>query len=273
MSAVDRGHALVTGASQGLGAALALELAGHGFGVVLTARNGEKLRQVAEQAAGRNGGRAHVIECDLARPGAAVQLAERVLGLGQPLSCLVNNAGYGLWGLFQELDLEEQLQMMRLNMEVPVALTHALLPALKQAGRGYILNVSSMTAYTAMPAFAVYAASKAFVLRWSRGLRGELAGSAVGVTAVCPGSILTGFTARAGMQAMDDLARKFGTGPGPVARTAVKAMLKGKSEIVPGLLNRVTVMLQRQVPDSLNEQVVGDLYMKRLAAKDATPNG
>ncbi len=270
---MDRGHALVTGASQGLGAALALELAGHGFGVVLTARNGEALRKVADQAAARNGGRAQVIECDLVQPGAAVQLAGRVLELGLPLSCLVNNAGHGLWGLFQELDLAEQLQMMRLNMEVPVALTHALLPAIRQAKRGYILNVSSMTAYTAMPSFAVYAASKAFVLRWSRGLRDELAGSPVRVTAVCPGSILTGFTARAGMQAMDDLVRKFGTGPAPVARTAVKAMLKGKAEVVPGLLNRVTVALQRQVPDSLNERVAGDIYLKRLAVKNATPNG
>jgi len=260
----DRGYALITGASQGLGAALATELAGHGFGVLLVARSAQALQEVARQAGALNGGRAHVLTADLFAPGAVEQVADRVHGLNVPLTCVVNNAGQGLWGRFDGLGLGDQLRMMHLNMDVPVELTHRLLPLLKGAKRAYVLNISSMTAYTALATMAVYGGSKAFLLRWSRALRAELAGTGVSVTAVCPGSIITGFTARAGMQAMDDLARKFGSGPGPVAASAVKAMLKGKAEVVPGLLNRITAKAQGWLPDSLNEKVANGIYLKRL---------
>ena len=170
--------------------------------------------------------------------------------------------------MFGELVLEDQQRMMRLNMDVPVDLTHRLLPVLTDSRKAYILNISSMTAYTAMATFAVYAASKAFVLRWSRSLRLWLKGGPVSVTAVCPGSILTGFTQRARMQAMDDLAAKFGTGPEPVAKAAVQAMLKGKAEVVPGLLNTITAQLQRLMPGSLNERVASGIYLKRLPRRN-----
>jgi short-subunit dehydrogenase len=264
MKNIDRGYALVTGASQGLGAALALELARNGFGVLLVARNVAALGEVAGQAAALNNGRALLFQADLFEPEAPARVAAWALSLDVPLTCLVNNAGQGLWGLFASLTLEEQLLMMRLNMTVPVELAHRLLPALREARRSYILNVSSMTALTAMATFAVYAASKAFVLRWSRSLRLELKHGPVRVTAVCPGSILTGFTERARMQAMDDLARKFGTGPEPVAKAAVRAMLRGQAEVVPGLLNLITARLQGLMPASLNERVASGIYLKRL---------
>jgi short-subunit dehydrogenase len=260
----DRGYALVTGASQGLGAALAVELARHGFGVLLAARHAEALRTVANEAGKLNGDRTRVLAIDLLEPGAAERLAAWAMGQGVPLTCLVNNAGQGLWGLFANLSLEDQQRMARLNMDVPMELAHRLLPALRRAKRGYILNISSMTAFSALATMAVYAGSKAFVLRWSRSLRLELRGSPVSVTAVCPGSIITGFTARAGMTAMDDLARKFGTGPEPVAKSAVRAMLKGKAQVVPGLLNAITARVQGWMPDRLNEQVASAIYLKRL---------
>lgn len=263
----DRGYALITGASQGFGAALALELARHGFGVLLVARNGNALQEVAAKAGALNQGRAQVFMADLFETRAAEEIAAWALSLGVPLTCLVNNAGQGLWGLFDRLPLVDQQRMMHLNMAVPVELTHRLLPVLKRAERAYVLNISSMTAYSAMATFAVYAASKAFILRWSRSLRFELKHGPVSVTAVCPGSIITGFTDRAGMQAMDDLARKFGTGPEPVAKAAVQAMLKGKAEVVPGLLNRITATVQGWLPDSLNEQLASGIYLKRLPRK------
>lgn len=263
----DRGYALVTGASQGLGAALALELARQGFGVLLVARSSAALEQVARQAAAINNGRAQTLSADLFEPGAPERVATWALASGVPLTCVVNNAGQGLWGLFGDLPLADQLRMMRLNMEVPVELTRRLLPALQGAGRGHILNISSMTAWSAMATFAVYAASKAFVLRWSRSLRLELQPHGIGVTAVCPGSIITGFTARAGMMAMDDLARKFGTGPEPVAKAAVRAMLRGRAQVVPGLLNAITARVQGWLPDSLNERIASGIYLKRLPSK------
>lgn len=263
----DRGYALITGASQGLGAALAMELAQNGFGVLLVARSGKALEQVADQAKTFNGGRAHILVKDLFTPNAAEEIAQWATGLNLPITCLANNAGQGLWGLFAELPLDQQRRMMRLNMDVPVELTYLLLPELQRKKRAYILNISSMVAYSALATFAVYSGSKAFLLRWSRSLRIELAKGPVTVTAVCPGSIITGFTARAGMQVMDDLAKKFGTGPEPVAKAAVKAMLKGKAEVVPGMLNRITATVQGWLPDTVNESIASGIYLKRLPRK------
>ncbi len=267
MPVPDRGYALVTGASQGLGAAIALELARNGFGVLLVARSKLALDAVAAQAAILNQGRAQVFTADLFAPEAAAQIATWAQSLNVPITCLVNNAGQGLWGLFKDLPLEDQQRMMRLNMDVPVDLTYRLLPSLVAARRAYILNISSMTAYSAMATFAVYAASKAFLLRWSRSLRLELKDGPVRVTAICPGSIITGFTERAGMTAMDDLARKFGTGPGHVAQSAVRAMLKGKAESVPGWLNAITAAIQGLLPAGINERIASGIYLKRLPLK------
>lgn len=263
----DRGYALITGASQGLGAAIALELARHGFGVLLVARTEEALRKVAAEAGALNDGHAHTFKADLLATDATDRIVEWVDRSGLPLTCIVNNAGQGLWGLFDQLTLEDQRRMMRLNMDLPVELTHRLLPILKKAKRAYILNISSMTAYTPMATFAVYAASKSFVRVWSRSLRIEQEKGPVSVTAVCPGSIITGFTERAGMMAMDDLARKFGTGPEPVAKAAVRAMFKGKAEVVPGLLNRITATVQGWLPTGVNERLASGIYLKRLPLK------
>ncbi|MBK8341416.1 MAG: SDR family oxidoreductase [Flavobacteriales bacterium] len=260
----DRGLAVVTGAGQGLGAAIALELAHKGFAVLLVARTAAALEAVRARAAALNGGRAHVLAIDLLEPDATNRVEQAIAATGTPLTCLVNNAGHGLYGRFADLPVEQQLHMMRLNMEVPVQLTHAVLPLLRLASRAYLLNISSMTAYGSIATLAAYGGSKAFVLRWSRALGLELKGTGVRVTCACPGSIITGFTERAGMQAMDDLAKKFGTGPEPVAKTCVRAMLKGRAEVVPGFLNRVTAFFQQILPPGPVERVASGIYLKRL---------
>lgn len=267
MTTHDKGYALITGASQGIGAAIALELARHGFGVIVTARSAYALQEVCTQAGAINGGRAHAVVVDLLADDGVDHLVRSVRGLGLPLSCLVNNAGHAHWGLFGDIPMEEHHKLMHLNMSVPVALTHALLPILKRQQRAYILNTCSMAAYHALASMALYAGSKAFLLRWSRSLRIELKGTGITVTALCPGSVITAFTERAGMQAMDDLARKFGTPPEPVAKAAVAAMLRGKAEVVPGLLNKITVALQALVPMSITERTASNIYLKRLRKK------
>lgn len=260
----DRGYALVTGASQGIGAAIALELARQGFGVLVAARSAEALEQVRAEAAQLNGGRAQALVVDMLAPDAMERIQRHITEQRLPLTCLVNNAGQGLYGMFSDLPLADQTRMMRLNMDVPVALTYALLPVLRQQKRAYILNIASMVAYGALATMAVYSGSKAFVWRWSRSLCIELKGTPVTVTVVNPGSVITGFTKRAGMQSMDDLAEKFGTGPEPVAKAAVKAMLGGRAEVVPGLMNAVTAKLQGLLPQSLSEKVASGIYIKRL---------
>lgn len=261
---MDHGYALITGGSQGIGAAIALELARQGFGVVLTARNAGQLGEVCAKAGALNGGRAHALPLDLLAADGVDRLVGAIREKNLPITCLVNNAGHAHWGLFGEEPLSEHRTLMRLNMDVPVALTHALLPDLKRAGRAYILNTSSMTAFNALASMALYAASKAFILRWSRALRLELKGTGISVTAVCPGAVITSFTERAGMQAMDDLARKFGTPPEPVAKSAVSAMLAGRPQVVPGLLNKITRALQCVMPMSVNEGAASGIYLKRL---------
>jgi short-subunit dehydrogenase len=260
----DRGFALVTGASQGIGRAIALELARNGFGILATGRNSAGLKELEDEVR-KNNGRIKVLEVDLLADGAVDHVVAFALQNG-PITCLVNNAGQANWGLFEEQALDVHLRMMKLNMEVPVQLTHKLLPHLKEQKQAYILNVSSMTAFHALASMAIYAASKAFLLRWSRSLRLELKGR-VNVTAVCPGSVNTGFTKNAGMLAMDDLAKKFGTPPEPVAKAAVAAMLKNKAMVIPGASNQFTVKLQKLVPTSLTEGIASGIYLKRLQKK------
>lgn len=260
----QHGYALVTGAGQGIGRAIALELAGRGFGILATARTASALERLRVEAAALNGGRVRVVALDLLAPGAVDTLEQAVNSLDAPLVALVNNAGQGLWGLFDERTAEEQHRMMRLNMDLPMLLTHRLLPRLRAQREGYILNIASMVAYHALASMAVYSGSKAFMLRWSRSLRLELANTGVRVSCVCPGSVITGFTERAGMQAMDDLAQKFGTGPEPVAKAAVQAMLAGKAEVVPGLMNRLTAGIQGLIPTGLLERIASGIYLKRL---------
>lgn len=260
----SNGLALVTGASQGIGRAIALELARRGHPLVVTARNAEALESLRLEAGALNGGRCTVVAVDLLATDAVDRIAGAVGAAGAPLQVLVNNAGQGLWGLFGDLRAEDQHRMMRLNMDLPVLLTHRLLPQLRAQREAYILNVASMVAYHALASMAVYSGSKAFMLRWSRSLRLELKGSGVKVTCVCPGSVITGFTERAGMQALDDLARKFGTPPEPVAKDALAALFKGRAEVVPGLLNRITAGLQGLLPTALVESAASGIYLKRL---------
>lgn len=264
MTPQDKGYALITGASQGVGAAIALELARKGFGVIVAARSADALQEVCVQAGAINGGRAHAVVVDLSAADGVDHLVRSVRELAVPLTCLANNAGQAHWGLFGDVPMEEHHKLIALNMSVPVALTHALLPMLKRQKRAYILNTCSMAAYHALASMALYAGSKAFLLRWSRSLRIELEGTGVTVTALCPGSVITAFTERAGMQAMEDLARKFGTPPEPVAKAAVAAMLRGQAEVVPGLLNKITVALQALVPMSVTEHTASNIYLKRL---------
>ncbi|MEO6882399.1 MAG: SDR family oxidoreductase [Bacteroidia bacterium] len=254
--------ALITGASKGIGKAIAEVLAKQKVDLLLVARSADMLKNIAEDFSKKYGVKINFLATDLSLPDAAVTIQKWCSENNYNVSILVNNAGYGLWGRFDTLELSEQKNMMQLNMNALVNITYELLPLLKKQPKSYILNISSTAAYQAVPCLSVYAATKSFVLLFSRGLRYELKKSNISVTCVCPGATDTNFMDRAGMEALKATAAKFNMHPEDVAKTAVNAMFKGKAEVLPGWMNLVSAKMTSFIPKSLTEKIAGNLYNK-----------
>lgn len=257
-------YAVVTGASGGIGKALAFELANRGYDLVLASRNEQKLAEIASAIKSQTSQDCKFLGLDLSNEGAAKQLYEFCTQQNLPVSILINNAGYGLWGAFKDLTLDDQLNMMRLNMTNMVQLAHFFTPAMLKQAQSYILNVASTAAYQAVPSMSVYAASKSFVVLFSRGLRYELRKSSISVSVVSPGPVSSGFMNRAGMKEpwLIKRSEKYSMTPEQVAKITLRKMFKGKAEIVPGFLNALTVKLSYLSPNSLNETIAANLYKK-----------
>ena len=242
--------ALVTGASGGIGRALAEQFARAGVNLVLSARGKDTLEAIAADWRTRYRIQVKVIAADLSQPGVAQSLFEAVQAAGIGIDYLVNNAGVGLWGLFAESDLDSQVAMMRLNMEALTVLTHRFLPQIR-ARKGRILNVASTAAFQPGPYMAVYFATKSSVLLFSEALNAELAGSGVTVTALCPGPTASGFQDKAAMHASGLVKGKRLPGVEPVAAEGYRAMMAGKAVYIPGLLNRVMAFGVRFTPRAI----------------------
>ncbi|TWI97573.1 hypothetical protein JN11_03393 [Mucilaginibacter frigoritolerans] len=255
-------YALITGASKGIGRSVALQLAGWGYNLLLTARSETELQQIAELIKKDYGVDVYYLAIDLSENGAAAKLSDWGKGLSVPISILINNAGFGAWGNFENVGLEEQIKMLNLNINALVELTYFLLPILRKQNTAFILNVASTAAYQAVPTLAVYSASKAFVLSFSRALRYELIDSNVSVSCLCPGPTDTGFAHRAGMDALADLAAKFNMQADEVAQVGLKGMFSKKAEIVPGFLNKLSAAGARHLNKSLIERITAGLYKK-----------
>jgi short-subunit dehydrogenase len=264
---------LVTGASGGIGLELARCFARDGYPLVLSARNGERLRAACAEAVALGAPRAEVVALDLAAPGAAAELAAALAQLSVAPGILVNNAGYGLLGAFAALDREDELAMLRLNVLAVVELTKRLLPGVLAAGAaGGVLNVASTAAYQPGPFMASYYASKAFVLSWSEALAVELAGRSR-VTCLCPGPVLTGFQARAGFVADNPLTS--GLVPmksaAAVARAGYRGFSRGRAVVVPGLFSRCGAVAVRAIPRGIAARIVARLQRQRESRAGATP--
>ena len=255
-----KNYALVTGASNGIGREIALQLAQLGYSLLLVARNNVELSKFAAAIEKDYKVKALWLAVDLSTRNGPKQVADWCGKESFKIEILVNNAGYGLWGDFDTLDLETQLNMIDLNITAQVALTSLLLPILKQTQQAYILNVASTAAYQAIPTLAVYAATKSFVLSFSRALRYELKGSHISVSCLSPGPTDTGFSQRAGLDALKDLAEKFNMSPAAVAKIALKGLFNKKAEIVPGFLNNAGAKLVSFVPKGFIEKMISKLY-------------
>lgn len=233
---------LVTGASSGIGADIARQLAARGLGVTLVARREELLRALADELAAAHGIRAEVIAADLAEPAPRVELAAEVARRGLAVDVLVNNAGFSTTGPVHRGDHTKEVAMVKLNVEAVADLCAIFVPGMVERGRGAILNVASTAAFQPMPGQAGYAASKAFVLSYTHALRGELKGTGVTATALCPGPVDTGFGEAAGFtdEQMGTVPKFMWVSAGDVARAAVEGLDKGRAVVIPGAANRVT---------------------------------
>jgi short-subunit dehydrogenase len=184
-----RGYALVTGASSGIGRAFALALAGRGYSVLAAARRAERLQALANEAAVRNG-TIEPIVADLQTDAGIARVMGRIDEIGG-IDLLVNNAGIAVGGDFVTADSDEQTAMIRLNIEALVNVTHRVLRGMLERKHGAILNLASVLAFQPLPHFAVYAASKAFVLSFTEALAEEVKGTGIRVVALCPGAVKT----------------------------------------------------------------------------------
>lgn len=258
---MDR-YALITGASKGIGKSIAALLAREGYNLMLVARSENELQELSDAIQQEYHVKAVFLAIDLTTPAATATVAAWCNSHTTALSVLINNAGFGLWGDFSTTLLIEQTNMLQLNISSVIELTHLLLPQLKQQQQSYILNIASTAAYQALPTMAIYAASKSFILNYSRALQYELRKSAVSVSCLSPGPTATGFASRAGMDALAHLAEKFNASPDAVAVAGVKGMFNKKIEIIPGLLNKISAFGGRYLPKRLVEKVAAGIYLQ-----------
>ena len=252
---------LVTGASFGIGAEIARELARRGHGVMLVARREQRLRDLADELASLHGVRAEAIACDLADADAREQLVAGVAELGLMVEVLVNNAGFATVGAFQDLSLERELLQVRTNVEAVVALCAAYLPRMVERRRGAVLNVASIAGYQPLPRQATYSGSKAFVLNFTEALHSDLHDTGVTATALCPGPIRTEFLEVAGRSEVAAIGPSFvWVAPAKVAEAAVNGLERGSRVVVPGPLNRITATAGRHSPRGLTLPLMRRLW-------------
>lgn len=242
--------ALVTGASSGIGAAIATEFHRRGRTVVLVARREERLAELAETL----GSRALVVAADLSRRDDRAALPGRIAELGLEVDALVNNAGLTTMGPQCRADTDAELNEIEVDVAAVVDLCTRFLPGMTERRRGAVLNVASVGAFGPLPGQAVYGAAKAFVLSYTHALRAELRGTGVTATALCPGPVHTGFGEAAGFSMADAeklLPKPLWVSAEEVARAGVDGLEAGKAVVIPGRLNRAAAVLYHLAPRGL----------------------
>lgn len=256
--------ALVTGASSGLGEEFARQLARERHDLVLVARREDRLKDVAAEAKSLGAANVYVIASDLARAESPAELYREVGARGIEIDYLVNNAGFGTNGKFDELPLDREIEQINLNVSAVVALTRLFIPAMVKRGRGTVINVSSTGAFQPVPYMAVYGATKAFVLNFSEAIAHELRGSGVNVMALCPGLTRTEFQRVAGVK-REDLPSFAWMDAKTVVAQAIAAAKRGKTLKVNGLMNVAMMESTRVAPRALVTRIAGAMFSNRGA--------
>ena len=245
--------ALITGASSGIGRAVAFELAGRGYNLFLTSQDEQPLQQTAAEFHQQFNIETRAYVADLTRLESVDSLIQALFAPSIEIEILVNNAGFGVGGEFLKTDLARELDLLNVQLVAMLKLTKAVLPQMIGRKKGRILNVASVYSFAPVPFQAVYSACKAFLLTFSESLRGELKGTGVTVTSLCPGTVRTEFRSRAGIAQRNQAA---GVTPEAVAKIAVRQTFRGKHLVVPGFASKVFVFVARRLPVSVVPRIV-----------------
>ena len=251
--------AIITGASSGIGRALAREFARGGFNVLLTGRNQDALSQVARECRDEFHVAAEMVAADLSDAASTDRLIAATKSQPRSYEILVNNAGFGVHGEFSKTQVDSEIELLNVQVAAALKLTKAVLPGMIARRNGRILNVGSVYCYSPVPFQSVYSACKAFLLSFSAAIRSELADTGVTVTVFCPGITQTEFRTRAGIGEKN---KASGMTAEEAARIAFRGTMQGKAVIVPGLPNKLFVFAAKLLPSSTFSGIVR--YINRL---------
>ncbi len=264
---------LITGASSGIGLALAREFAQRGHPLVLTAPIASELRDIAADLGRSFGVNVRTIAKDFETVSASEEIFAELAADRIPIEILVNNAGLGQRGKFWETPLDRDIAMLRVNIEATVRLTKLFLPVMVKRGHGRVLNTASIAGFEPGPMLAVYHATKAFVLSFSEAIATELEDTPVTVTALCPGPVDTDFFPKAEMIDTQVFQRGNVSAPQEVAKAAYTAVMAGERLIVPGGMNKVMAFSRRLLPESAQAKVNEKAYAATDPAKRKRERG
>lgn len=248
-------YALVTGASSGIGYELAKLFAKDGKNLIVVARSQDKLEGLKTEIENKHGTSVRVLVKDLSDPNSPQEIYSELKKETINVDVLVNNAGFGVYGMFSETDLQEELRMIQVNATSLIHLTKLFLKGMVDNGAGSILNVASVCSFLSSPLESVYCATKSLVLHFSEALANELQGTGVNVTCLCPGLARTEFHKRAHMENTKVAKRKM-MDAATVAEAGYKALKRGKVIVIPGLLYKSAPLFARVAPRNVVTKVV-----------------
>jgi short-subunit dehydrogenase len=252
MNSINR-WTLITGASSGIGRALALQFASQKNHIVLVSRDEEKLRALTKIIEEQYGVQTFVIAKDLSVPSAPFEIFKILSENNMIVDCLVNNAGFGVHGEFKSTDLNQELKMVDLQISTLLKLIKLFVPAMIELKSGRILNVASVYAFAPVPQQSVYGACKSFILSFSESLASELKPHGITVTTVCPGATQSEFRTRAGMK---EKSKESGMPAEDVAKISYKALMRGQRIVTPGGVNYLFGVLSRHLPRVLLPRIM-----------------
>ncbi len=257
---------LITGASSGIGEEFARQLAVAGHNLVLVARREKPLHELCDELMLKHKVMAHYVALDLTGSTAISTLQSEIERHAFTVDWLINNAGFGSVGDFSNLEVERELEMIKLNISALVAVTHTFLRGMRERGHGVIINVSSAAAFQPIPFMATYSASKAFVSAFSEAIGEENRPHGVQVLTLCPGSTKTNFFAASNIDR--PIKVKGQQTPADVVAAALLAVKSGRRKVVSGLANKAGAMMGKFTPNFISRRVLGAMLRPRFEAKE-----